>query len=385
MRPEEDAPEMALKILHTADWHLGRGFPSFAEADETKLTRARIEAVDRILGLAESFTVNAVLCAGDLFDEPAPTESWWRGLLRLFERRNWRDRPVFLLPGNHDPFQADSVWAADHPFRLGLPNWVHVVDRDNYEFPLSHEAVLYASPCRSQAGADDLALRLPAREPNDARIRIGMVHGQTFDIAGHQTNFPIALDAAQQRGLSYLAVGDTHAFRELPPKTSPIVYPSAPESTTFGEKDTGFVSVVFFPLHGRAPIIQKHPVARWRWRDEHCSSLADLVALRQQDLSDCVVRLTLSMEVSVADLDRVEAIVVELAGNEAAHGKAGVLLVDRTGLELNTRATGDFETELPDVLQSVAARLRTMGESPEGAVARRALYHLYRTVREARQ
>jgi hypothetical protein len=91
------------------------------------------------------------------------------------------------------------------------------------------------------------------------------------------------------------------------------------------------------------------------------------------------------MEVSVADLDRVEAIVVELAGNEAAHGKAGVLLVDRTGLELNTRAAGDFETELPDVLQSVAARLRTMGEAPEGAVARRALYHLYRTVREARQ
>jgi hypothetical protein len=107
--------------------------------------------------------------------------------------------------------------------------------------------------------------------------------------------------------------------------------------------------------------------------------------MRQQDLSDCVVRLTLSMEVSVADLDRVEAIVVELAGNEAAHGKAGVLLVDRTGLELNTRAAGDFETELPDVLQSVAARLRTMGEAAEGAVARRALYHLYRTVREARQ
>ena len=80
----EEISDVALKILHTADWHLGRTFPSFSEEDETKLTRARIEAVDRVLGLAESFGVQAVLCAGDLFDDPAPAESWWRGLLRLF-------------------------------------------------------------------------------------------------------------------------------------------------------------------------------------------------------------------------------------------------------------------------------------------------------------
>ena len=152
---------MALKILHTADWHLGRRFPSLSEQDEVKLTRARIEAVDRLLGLAESFSVNAVLCAGDLFDEPTPAETWWRGLLRLFERRNWTDRPVFLLPGNHDPLEPNSVWDASHPFRRALPPWVHVVDSDNYQFPLSDEAVVYGAPCRSQAGADDLALRLP--------------------------------------------------------------------------------------------------------------------------------------------------------------------------------------------------------------------------------
>src|SRR4051794_34350325 len=185
MRPEED---VALKILHTADWHLGRAFPSFTEEDETKLTRARIEAVDKLLRLAESYAVDAVLCAGDLFDDPAPAESWWRGLLRLFQQQNWPGRPVFLLPGNHDAPQPESVWAEDHPFRRGLPAFVHVVDRDHYEFPLSEEAVLYGTPCRSQAGADDPALRIPRREPGDRRIRIGLVHGATFDVAGHQTN-----------------------------------------------------------------------------------------------------------------------------------------------------------------------------------------------------
>jgi DNA repair exonuclease SbcCD nuclease subunit len=386
MRTEE-TQEVALKILHTADWHLGRAFPSFAEADETKLTRARIDAVDRVLGLAESFGVNAVLCAGDLFDDPAPAESWWRGLLRLFERRNWRDRPVFLLPGNHDPLQPESVWADDHPFRRSLPPWVHVVDRDNYEFTLSEEAVLYAAPCRSQAGADDLASRLPLRQPGDQRIRIGLVHGQTFDLAGHQTNFPIALDAAAQRGLNYLAIGDTHAFREYPPKTSPTVYPGAPEATRFDEKDTGFVAVVFFPRQGRAPLIQKHPIGKWIWRDHCCQSLDELEALRREDLKDCVLRLALNMEVNVTQLDRVERLLVELQGNEAAHGTAGILLLDRTGLEIDSRETGGWDTNLPDVLKSVAARLqaRALEPEPEGAVAKRALFHLYRTVREVRK
>jgi DNA repair exonuclease SbcCD nuclease subunit len=222
--------DVALKILHTADWHLGLRFPSFGDEDRTKLTRARIEAVDRVLGTAESYSVNAVLCAGDLFDTPAPDEHWWKGLVNLFQRRNWRDRPVFLLPGNHDPLQQNSVWSGDHGFRRALPSWVHVVDRDNYEFPLSEEAVLYAEPCRSQAGSDDLASRLPLRSHGDQRIRIGLVHGQTFDIAGHQTNFPIASDAAQQRGLNYLAIGDTHGFREkqLPPFIQ--VHPRRPNS-----------------------------------------------------------------------------------------------------------------------------------------------------------
>jgi len=381
LHPNPETDEVALKILHTADWHLGRRFPSFDEQDEVKLTRARIDAVERLLGIAESYGVDAVLCAGDLFDDPLPAENWWRSLLRLFERRTWT-RPVFLLPGNHDPFEPNSVWAGDHPFRRALPPYVHVVDRDDFEFPLSPDAVLYAAPCRSQAGADDLALRLPRRASEDRRIRIGLVHGQTFDLAGHQTNFPIALDAAQQRGLNYLAIGDTHAFREYPPKTNPTLYPGAPEATTFGEKDTGFVALVFFPLHGRPPHIQKHQVARWRWRDECCRSLDQLESLRKEDLSDCVVRLALAMEVTVSELDRVEAILTELSGDETAHGKAGVLQLDRTGLELNTADTSAFDSALPEVLKSTVQRLQSLAAEPEGAVARRALYHLYRTVRE---
>ncbi len=379
MKPMEEQ-DVALKILHTADWHLGRSFPAFAEEDQTKLTRARIEAVEKLLRVAESYAVDAVLCAGDLFDDPVPPDTWWRELLNKFERRNWKNRPVFLLPGNHDPLWPNSVWETGHPFRRSLPAWVHVVDRDDFEFAISEEAVLYAVPCRSKAGADDLALRLPKRQPGDKRIRIGMVHGQTFDIPGHQTNFPIASDAAQRRGLNYLALGDNHGYKELPPRTCPAVYPGTPEAESHKVKDCGLVAVVFFSRQGQ-PTIHKEKVGRWHWQDVRCTSLDELEEIRKQDLQDCVLRLTLAMEVNLCERERVDVIIEELKGTEAAHGKVGALVHDVSALEL-AATPSDFDVYvLPDVLKSVIARLESQAVEREGHVARRALYHLYKSLR----
>ena len=69
--------DVALTLLHTADWHLGRRFHSFPRDQETRLTRARLEVVGRILDMAQSRKVDAVLCAGDLFDSPAPGLRPW--------------------------------------------------------------------------------------------------------------------------------------------------------------------------------------------------------------------------------------------------------------------------------------------------------------------
>ena len=138
------------------------------------------------------------------------------GVLKEFQRRDWQ-RPVVLLPGNHDPLNPRSVYHRDHPFRAGLPGYVHVVDRPGWQLPLGEDAAVFASPCTSHAGQTELAEALPARAADDQRIRIGLLHGQTFDIEGHQTNFPIARGSAAARGFDYLAIGDTHAFREVEP------------------------------------------------------------------------------------------------------------------------------------------------------------------------
>ena len=262
---------MALTLLHTADWHVGRRFPSFEQEQEQRLTRARLEVVGRILDVAESRNVDAVLCAGDLFDEPEPEQLWWNGVLQEFQRRRWQ-RPVVLLPGNHDPLTPNSLYHPQHGFRRNLPDYVHVVDEPGWELPVGDNAVIVATPCTSAAGDGKLVESLPQREDGDERIRIGLVHGQTFDIDGHQTNFPIPRGSAAARGLDYLAIGDTHAFREVEPGASaPTVYPGAPEATNFGERDTGNVAIVRFPLdRRRRPLIRKELVGSWQWRDETC-------------------------------------------------------------------------------------------------------------------
>lgn len=380
--PEED---VALKLLHTADWHIGQRFLNFEKQEhQERLSRERLSAVKRVLDLARSEQVHAVLCAGDLFHDPHPEERYWKGLLKHLREQDWTDRPVFLLPGNHDPLLPTSPYASDHPFRQGLPSNVHVVDRAGFTYSIKEDAVLYATPCFSTAGDTDQAMALPERDPGDERFRIGMVHGSTFDMKNHQVEFPISTDAPKARGLDYLAIGDTHGFRVLPDSSAvaPVVYPSTPEPTCFKEVDPGYAALVFFRKRGRAPLISKRPTAYFKWESVRCSNMTELRDLARRNLSQTVLRLDLDMEVSIPEFDEAEEILLQLGGSDAQVGAAGAIKVDRAGLRQNP--LGEWPPELPPTIQATVDKLRDMateGSEEQRPLATRALVHLYRLVR----
>lgn len=93
-----------MKILHTADWHLGKRLDSFSRLEEQKIV------LDEICIIAEEQAVDAIVVAGDLFDAFNPPVEAIELLYKTLKRlTNNGKRPVIAIAGNHDsPDRIDS-------------------------------------------------------------------------------------------------------------------------------------------------------------------------------------------------------------------------------------------------------------------------------------
>ena len=72
------------RLLHTADWQIGRQYGSFEPEDAAALADARFGAVERLANLAATAGVDAVLVAGDVFDAQGVSP---RTIRRLFNAK----------------------------------------------------------------------------------------------------------------------------------------------------------------------------------------------------------------------------------------------------------------------------------------------------------
>lgn len=95
-----------MKLLHTADWHLGKKMEHISRHAE------QTEVLDEICRIADEEDVDAILIAGDLFDGPNPPieslELFYKTLRRLTKEGT---RAVIGIGGNHD--SPDRVSAPD--------------------------------------------------------------------------------------------------------------------------------------------------------------------------------------------------------------------------------------------------------------------------------
>ncbi len=245
-----------MKILHTADWHVGKTIQGQSRAHEHEAVLAELAAV------AAREKVDLVLVAGDLFDTSAPTPEAerivYRGLLALSELA-----PVVAIPGNHD---SDRRLSALAPlFDLARVTIRAGVSRDPVEVQtaggtvrvacvpwLSQRYIVKAAHLMDEEAADSraryeerMALVVESLTKSFQRdaVNIVMAHlpmvgaeigggertAQTiFDYWVNSTLFPS--DA------HYVALGHLHKMQSVI-GPCPIHYPGSPLQLDFGETD----------------------------------------------------------------------------------------------------------------------------------------------------
>ena len=227
------------RLIHTADWQIGRTYGRFDDEAAGRLAGARYEVVGRIATLATQRRADAILVAGDVFDAQGLSDVQIR---RLFHRLAGFAGPWVLIPGNHDAALAESIWTRARRLDC-IPANAHVIERPTV-LPLPAAGIaIIAAPLTQRQTREDLTAWFDEAETPPGLLRIGLAHGAVQGVLAPDIDSanPIAADRAERARLDYLALGDWHGMKAIDARTW---YSGTPEPDRFRNNAAGQVLVV---------------------------------------------------------------------------------------------------------------------------------------------
>lgn len=296
---------MALRLIHTADWQIGKPFGNFPPDLAGELSAARLDAIGRIAAVARQKGAELIVVAGDIFDSgDLPAQTVRRALERLAAETHVR---WLLLPGNHDPARIGGLW--DRTARYGLPANVEVLVEPR-PFNLGDQAVLLPAPLRNDNPGSDPTEWMVSAASAPGVTRIGLAHGSVQGFGSEQqSSVLIARNRAETAGLAYLALGDWHGVHSVSASTW---YSGTPEPDRFPDNEPGFVLSVTIDDHGGgtgAAAVEQVSVAHFTWAKTAAvvRSVEDLAGIERSfaaygsSIGRTLVRLSLSGSLSLAD------------------------------------------------------------------------------------
>jgi len=250
---------------------------------QPQFTQARFEVIRALGRVAREEGCEAVVACGDVFESNQVDR---RTVVRALDALAAVSVPVFLLPGNHDPLGAGSIYRS-RAFLDHRPDHVTVVESEE-PITLRPGLELVGAPWRSKRPLRDLvgslARDLPPCPPGLLRICLG--HGSVAELSGAHAD-PAQIDvAAVERAINegrihYLALGDRHSTASVG-TSGRIWYAGTPEATDYDEVDPGNVLVVELGAHGTKVV--PHRVGRWRFalgERVDLASVEDVAALEE--------------------------------------------------------------------------------------------------------
>lgn len=360
-----------LKIIHSADWQLGKPFARFPSEVRSVLAEARLDAIDRLGTAATSHGAAHIVVAGDVFDNVDPGDRIVMQALARMERA-----PVtwWLMPGNHDHARAGGLWTR---VRRHAPTSVRVVDTPE-AVEMEEGAWLLPAPLEHRKTVSDPTTAMVEMTTPPGALRIGLAHGsiKEFGASGDSSNL-IPPDRARTAGLDYFALGDWHGFLTVGDRT---VYSGTPEIDRFGRDEPG-TCVVVQPRSGVAPVIERVETGRYRWlsRQWNVGGIEDLQretdALRgEARLSDVLLSLKLTGVASLSERVAITSSIGDHLAHELRH-----LDIDTDGLVARPTPEDVARIDVQGALSAATESLRSRAEAggPESHVAKAALERLY--------
>lgn len=337
-----------MKLLHTADWHLGKRLESFSRIEEQR------EVMEEICRIADDEAVDAVLVAGDLFDTFNPpaeaVDLFYKTVKRLTNNGN---RPVIAIAGNHDspdrieapdplarecgvlfagyphselsPYELDSgiailksepgfveirVPGQAYPMRILLTPYANEFRMKTF-LGLENEEAELRNLLQTrweeltQKYCDDKGINIllahlflypkdetPPEEPADEK--------PILHVGGAQVIFSENVPAQIQ----YVALGHLHAQQEVDTYPCPMVYSSSPLSYSFSEANQEKYVMIIDVEPGKPAQNKKKgltkgkPLFRKRFED------IDTAIIWLQENPDCLLELTIVTEDYLTAQDR---------------------------------------------------------------------------------
>lgn len=306
-----------MRFLHTADWQLGMTRHFLAGDAQPRYSAARRDAVAALGPLAAEVGAEFVVVSGDVFEhnQLAP-----QVIGQSLEAMRAIGIPVYLLPGNHDPLDASSVYTGAL-FTSECPDNVVVLDRAGVH-EVRPGVQIVATPWRSKAPTTDLVADVLDGLPADGSTRVLVAHGGVDVLDPDRAKPSLIRLANVEKALSdsvihYVALGDKHSLTQVG-DSGRVWYSGSPEVTNYDdvEADPGHVLVVDIDeTDPQSPVtVEARRIGRWRFVTLHnqvdtsrCIADLDLNLDLMPEKDRTVVRLALTGSLTVTDRAALDA------------------------------------------------------------------------------
>jgi DNA repair exonuclease SbcCD nuclease subunit len=371
-----------MRFVHTADWQLGMTRTFLNGEAQPRYSAARRDVVAGLGALVEETGAEFVVVAGDVFEDNnlAP-----QVVAQSLEAVRAIGVPVYLLPGNHDPLNAASVYTSPL-FLAQRPDNVVVLDRDG-SYEVRPGVQIISAPWRSKRPTADLVGAAVDGLTADGITRIVVGHGGV-DVFEPDRDKPwlirlATVEAALNRGaVHYVALGDKHSRMRVG-SSGRVWYSGSPEVTNYDhiESDPGHVLVVDVDESDPARPVQvdARPVGRWKFVTlrRTLDTARDIVDLdiNLDNLSDkdrTVVQLGLTGTLAVTEMAALDECVEKYSRLFAAltYWDAGTdLAVVPTDGEFDDLGVGGFAATAVDELVELARAGGPAADDAQAALA----------------